>query len=686
MTEEGEAPVSNWVHEGNSTADNAVTEDPAQVPSQMHDETSVKETAGAHPVELNAEKPLIGSKDVKEGNAEKLRDNEEVNAEGKTLAEEEQSGEGQELDEEVSGEEASEESDDVEGEQNTEAETIITMPEEGEAPISNLVHEENSTADNVVTEVSAQVPSQMHGETSVKETAGADPVELNAEKPLIGSKDIKEINAEKLPDNEEVNAEGKALAEEEESGEGEELDEEEVSGEEASEESDDLGGEQNTEAEASHQNGMREYSERNVNKTTKGSRKRMVADKSDAGKPRPSKKQKSSNDADKVGSSKKQKSSKKFKSMGMIFMCSSRTKDDCFHYKVLGLPASKKEMVLKVYKGMRLLMYGIYKAAGPGGYNLEPKAFKSAFPSQVHFTISEDCLPVAEEKFKKVIEDNYYTRNKFHCQLTAEQVKNLCKLFQSSGRAPKSKPIGASRRVGQRETRGSLRQEPDEVRPTYLIGNQLYTRVSDMYGREVPPPRVAPPPVVPLSQRVAPAISPRSYVPERTLDIGIPRSTHIERHDPQTLYLDRSHPRRFNMAIRTSPGSTSSLYMGDPVYAASLPSESESARVELRPLYSDPVYYAASLPSESEPARVMQRSLYRDPVYAASLPSESEPAIVVQRPLFRDPVYAASLPSESEPTRVMQRPLYRDPVYAASLTSQSESARVPPLEFPPVQY
>ncbi|KAL9271286.1 DCD domain-containing protein [Drosera capensis] len=132
----------------------------------------------------------------------------------------------------------------------------------------------------------------------------------------------------------------------------------------------------------------------------------------------------------------------KAKNKGMIFMCSSKTKPDCYRYKVLGLPASKKDVVSKIYKGMRLflfdvdlrLLYGIYKAAGPGGYSLEPKAFKSDFPSQVRFTVLEDCLPVAEEKFKKVIKDNYYARNKFGCELSSEQVKNLCKLFQAESK------------------------------------------------------------------------------------------------------------------------------------------------------------------------------------------------------------------------------------------------------------
>lgn len=102
---------------------------------------------------------------------------------------------------------------------------------------------------------------------------------------------------------------------------------------------------------------------------------------------------------DKPESSRKRKLKKRVKSMGMIFMCSSKTKNDCYKYRVLGLPETKKGTVEKIYTGMRLflydvdlkLMYGIYKAVGPGGYNIEPKAFKSQFPSQVRLCFSVIC-------------------------------------------------------------------------------------------------------------------------------------------------------------------------------------------------------------------------------------------------------------------------------------------------------
>ncbi|KAL3625868.1 hypothetical protein CASFOL_030397 [Castilleja foliolosa] len=166
---------------------------------------------------------------------------------------------------------------------------------------------------------------------------------------------------------------------------------------------------------------------------------------------------------------KKGKKKNKVESMGMIFMCSSKTKDDCFQYRVLGLPESKKDMVGKIYGGMRLflydldlkLMYGIYKAAGPGGYNIEPKAFKSQFPSQVRFTVLDDCLPLPEEKFKKVIKENYFTKTKFDCKLKSEQVKKLCKLFvESSKRNPSKK----SRRTRKPEKPQPVRQEISKKR------------------------------------------------------------------------------------------------------------------------------------------------------------------------------------------------------------------------------
>ncbi|XP_047310766.1 DNA ligase 1-like [Impatiens glandulifera] len=219
--------------------------------------------------------------------------------------------------------------------------------------------------------------------------------------------------------------------------------------------------------------------------------------------------------------------SSKTKQMGMIFMCSSKTKKDCYSYKVLGLPAGKKDIVQKIYKGMRLflfdldlrVMYGIYKAAGPGGFNIEPKAFKSAFPSQVRFKIQHDCEPLGEEKFKKVIKDNYYYKNKFSGELNSEQVNNLCKLFQAKSRKSKSE-FARDIKPKRNRVRGNRNQDqdqdrrirsqlyPDEERRGHAVRpnhhhQHGYDGRSAVYGREVyvspPPPPVArypPPPLL----------------------------------------------------------------------------------------------------------------------------------------------------------------------------------------------
>ncbi|GMG98267.1 hypothetical protein Nepgr_000107 [Nepenthes gracilis] len=195
-------------------------------------------------------------------------------------------------------------------------------------------------------------------------------------------------------------------------------------------------------------------------------------------------------DKEKAETSKMIKSKKRSESMGMIFMCSSKTKEDCYRYKVMGLPESKLDMVLKVYKGMRIflfdfdlrLLYGIYKAAGPGGYNIEPMAFKSQFPSQVRFTVLEDCLPLEEEKFRQVIKDNYYAKNKFNCKLSSEQVKNLCELFQAVSKGKDSKlergrvskrtrVISLSRKQGR-----NGRRAPEAARHPRLAKDNRYRR------------------------------------------------------------------------------------------------------------------------------------------------------------------------------------------------------------------
>ncbi|XP_020252859.1 extensin-like isoform X1 [Asparagus officinalis] len=128
---------------------------------------------------------------------------------------------------------------------------------------------------------------------------------------------------------------------------------------------------------------------------------------------------------------------------GFIFMCSWRTRQECFRHGVFGMPMSRAEIVKMIKPEMRLflynvgqkLLYGIFRASSEGGMNLVPEAFGGCFPAQVRFKTDLECLPLAESTFKQAILENY-SNDRFQPYLNPIQVQKLVALFQSSSAAP----------------------------------------------------------------------------------------------------------------------------------------------------------------------------------------------------------------------------------------------------------
>ncbi|KAH7404756.1 hypothetical protein KP509_15G041200 [Ceratopteris richardii] len=221
---------------------------------------------------------------------------------------------------------------------------------------------------------------------------------------------------------------------------------------------------------------------------------------------------------------------------GLIFMCNSETKKDCFKYRVFGLPEAKKNIVEQVKKGTRLflfdidkrILHGVYKASSEGGMNLVEEAFKTSerkFPAQVRFRIQKDCMPLDESHFKVAIRENYFRGNKFKCELSSEQVGKLIKLFRPLNSRGLPEP---KQREGRRDFVPKGKGPRGPMGRSWNPGHPRYP--GDRYD-------YAPPPSYPRDRGYGYAVAPEIFHAEEELL----RQRHIRQSDP---YVDMLQARR----------------------------------------------------------------------------------------------------------------------------------------------
>ncbi|KAL0912001.1 hypothetical protein M5K25_017942 [Dendrobium thyrsiflorum] len=129
---------------------------------------------------------------------------------------------------------------------------------------------------------------------------------------------------------------------------------------------------------------------------------------------------------------------------GVIFGCKHTTMQECLSKQLFGLPAAHFAYVRNIGPGLPIFhfnysdrkLHGIYESVSHGQMYIDAYAWseggaeRTAFPAQVRIRIREQCKPLAENEFKDIIEDNYYTPQHFWFELDHSQTRCLIALFK----------------------------------------------------------------------------------------------------------------------------------------------------------------------------------------------------------------------------------------------------------------
>ncbi|XP_010543698.1 PREDICTED: uncharacterized protein LOC104816526 isoform X2 [Tarenaya hassleriana] len=137
---------------------------------------------------------------------------------------------------------------------------------------------------------------------------------------------------------------------------------------------------------------------------------------------------------------------------GVIFGCKFSTVKECYAKQLFGLPAPHISYVKNIDPGLTLFLFnysdrklhGIFEAASHGKLSIDPHAWTSdgidttPYAAQVKVRVRLLCEPLLEEKFSKIIAENYFAEKLFWFELDQSQTYKLIRLFSPlpSKRAP----------------------------------------------------------------------------------------------------------------------------------------------------------------------------------------------------------------------------------------------------------